>query len=704
MANFQPHPSAEVRVGCANETGNGERIWQGDQFSQYTATSHPTIGQYCQENFRQTDMTADFLMSHVVGSVRECESRSSSPGELILCDPAPEASSSDSEDYDTGSTTVVDTSLEASALEPDRHYHRNEVVVDPKSAALFDPNSEELDQCNPLVIQPCTPQSSSQGQWSRPGSANPGSRPSSAEPEVSSPVSFPSAVEVLRQGQSVLPQQQPLRPVIVGPKSWSSDDEDDPDETVGDESRDADTAVQEMLSAPTTASYTTNAGSVMSLPPSGQGCIITQKSLSQEQQDPCDALFGGTPNVTLSESLQLLDQHINKLSQQLAEHSVKLSHATDPQVQFLMTQQQKHLLEAQRLLLHNRQLMLEQMSGDGVQTGIFPQDQTSLYPQEQETFQSEPSNLQSSAYPSLLQQLSAPPLSHFLPAQGDDCLQSYESSQDALPQTSGVEAVVKRSDSPAVLNNTLGVIEFLSDVKREVITPPIQGQCSRGPSPVQDAASVGAFGDASSTSSQSDARNMSCLRGILSRPPIALPLDGVTSSSRPVQAVAPFIQRPVKSQHKTPLSRAQAESGLPSSEEHGETMTKISVSQPAVLDMLINGTPREMGVAVAQLVPPPWEGEQQPCAQPEPAGALPDSAEVTKGDYAVRYATSAVKRRRRRPLGETKKPYFRTCAQCEQVFTKPDDFKDHQNMVHAAEFKVCCVCQRFWSVSSVVQI
>ena len=714
------------------EQSERSRIPYGQFYMQPNQSQHGQI--------QQTVTRGDFRMAQVASFYNDDSgSRASSPGELLLCESTLDGNSSDSNavDESRSSYQLNDTGELSSEASFHRHeksepyYQRNEVVVNPRSVSVLDVFSESHllvgnDQST-VIVEPGSPESFiiTENQWSRPSSVDPGSRPGSVEPrQATSPVSFPSADEVLQRSGRVTSVQRSGPTVIeVGPESLISDDEDactveEDNESFEDENRDGDPIKQICKSK---------------LPPISHIAPVSRTPSPSSTSPPPrrgeevpGAMFGGIPNITIPDSLKLLDTHIQSLHQQLIQHSMKMSVTTDAQTHLLMAQQQTHMLEAQKLLLQNQQLMITQMYGAQANAVRIIQN-FAMVPQGQHRV---PSNngvkakSKQMAYPNVMQQLLTPPLAQ-VPAVNYSANKSLvpNSTSAEMHQFSSPNVSSKRApslDGPAVKRevvsplNPLGVVQILPEratpspnfpsfsIKREVVTPPLKTSNSREASPIQ-------LPPASSS-----------LRDILARPPKVMPPDVRLREGgfRPVQPVSPFYQRPTAVVTGLPhVGSVPPQTPDGKNERRGVPMTKIRISPPGIFgtvtktiadsfvpsllvdpdnklgfgkenvatstSRLCSASPVESktGSTVQPVKPtvtckPPWTQSNQ-------------KAPENDDDYAVRYATTPVKRRRRRPLGMNKKPYSKVCNLCKDVFYRADDYKDHMNKVHASTFKVC---------------
>ena len=464
--------------------------------------------------------------------------------------------------------------------------------------------------------------------------------------------------------------------------------------------------------------------------------------------------------MTIPDSLKVLDTHIQTLHQQLIQHSMKMAATKDAQTHLLMAQQQTHMLEAQRLLLQNKQLMMAQAQMYGAQANAAQIIQNFVMaPQNQHksTRVKNATTSKKTAYPNVMQQLTTPPLSQ-LSALNFSVNQTAASNLDPeeMPQQQSPHPGVplKRYPSPHELGikrevsplDPLGVVQVMPRrdapspsfpplaIKREVVTPPLK---TREPSPIHTRS-------ASSGPSPDQSNKTSSLRDILARPPRVAPPDVRLRAGnfRPVQTVSPFYQRPTAvvtaSRHVGPAPTPEGRN-----ERRGVPMTKIRISPPAMMgtmprtvslpDMpgdkfgtivdkfVLSQTMETIGkgnfggalsastcpsssvsaspplVKAASTVQP-----VKPTVMNNPPWTQPNQKEPENDDdYAIRYATTPVKRRRRRPLGLTKKPYTKVCSLCKEEFYKADDYKDHMNKVHSGTFKVRVNIRMYVSQSSV---
>ncbi len=725
-------PSQTCRAESPGETSGGTT-------TEYDADS---------KMFEQTGMTTNFRISHVSSVVGEGDAPvSSSPGHHTLrFHSNKDVSSSESDEQ----TAAEDVSIETGYISPDRHYQRNEVAVDPKTSVWSDgstpvcPDAMDSDSTDSLVI-------AEEAAWSRPSSAG-GSCADSGVESSASPVSgvfFPSAVEVLSQPspghmsntgvqQEAVKQEQhggdhAESSGVVHPGSWQ-DVVDNTQIYPPDSQADAflqdwcgynyagwnagpsdvpESGVGHMIADDPQNSYTSACQrdapvqqsvhqwpgpqhtSMSNLPepffsdapppllPEKATGIVPREALSRKQQEAYMTMFGGVPNISVHESLRLLEQHVEKLRAQLAEHAARLALTTDPQHRFLMRQQQAHLLEAQRLLVRNQQLMLAQLSAaphrfarcaDPVQ----PQPVYSSREQYQRT-----SSLQQSC-PNIAQQLARPPLSAFAPQpshfDGSQALQPQSFQSVAAAPTAGgrhlsplyecAESEIKHEAS-CPLSGAQANWSVSSESSappppssRSVVSP---GQQNMGkdvagyflkpdlpPAPPPQPAPLPPAPPAPSKPG-----NMSCLRDILARPPKIMPPSINLITGPPLeQQTLPFQREPTSA----PANFQNYDQGF--------LAPGSRLAEPTH-----GGSVDFSGAALAM-----------PVTQSDVLSDL--GPKRTDDNYAVRYATTPLKRRRRRPLGESKKPYARECLQCGEVFHKPDDYKEHLNQVHAGAFKV----------------
>ena len=733
------------------DNNNFKHIKQVNSYGQLYM--QPTVhGQ--QIDFHQSPLGNENDQYQIRHLYNDASSRASSPGELLLCESTLDASSSDSNAGDDSSRSAFqfndtgELSSESSFHRLERseqHYQRNEVAVNPKSASvcgLFSGGSilAGADQST-VVAEPGSPESFiiTENQWSRPSSVNSGSRPGSVDimNEATSPVSFPSADEIVqRQKRPGVVSVRGVPTVIeVGPETLNSDDEDvcDTASNSSDKSPESENINHKSKLPP--ISYIAPISRTPSPSEAPNDATLSNKMCFG--QGALSGLLGGIPQFTIPDSLKLLDNHIETLHQQLIQHSVKMAVTTDAQTHLLMAQQQRHMLEAQRLLMQNQQLMMAQMYGTQVNASQMMQMQKLLAapgfqnkrPGATELSAKNYNSSKQAAYPNLMQQLLTPPLSQ-LQSVNNSPRQSFlaQTGVVAMPQPSVNQSAVfpKRSPSPQSLavkreavspaspygfgpaRNTLSPTDPSYALKREVVTPPSMGvRNSREPSPNESEAIP------SGRLFEHDDK-ASSLRDILTRPPKVMPPDVRIGAGnpRPVQTVPPFFQRPtavVAASPHVPYPVADVKA-----ERRGVPMTKIRIS-PKVLT-----TPNQIGVVLppnmndednisaerlmsetsAAVINPNAASPQllvksPPMAQPALMNKLPWSQpherarETGDDDYAVRYVATPVKRRRRRPLGVGKKPYCKACSICKETFYKAEDYKDHMNKTHASSFKVC---------------
>ena len=684
----------------------------------------------------------------------DASSRASSPGELLLCESTLDASSSDSNAGDDSSPSAFqlndtgELSSESSFQRLEKsgqHYQRNEVAVNPKSASVCDvyTGGGALVGTNQsrVVIEPGSPESFivTENQWSRPSSVNSDSRPGSVDVmnETTSPVSFPSADEIVqRQNRPGVVAVRRVPTVIeVGPDALNSDNEDvcDTVSNSSEESPESENVNHESKLPP--ISYIAPISRTPS--PSDAANDATSPNKMCLGQSGLSGLLGGIPQFTIPDSLKLLDNHIESLHQQLIQHSVKMAVTTDAQTHLLMAQQQRHMLETQRLLLQNQQLMMAQMYGTQVNATQIMQMQKLLAapgfqnkrPSANEVSTKNYNSSKQAAYPNLMQQLLTPPLCQLQSVNNPSNQTSLaQPGVVAIPQPSVNQSPIfpNRSPSPQSMivkrevvspvnphgllpaRNAMSPSNPSFPMKREVITPPpMSVRNSRGPSPIQSEAtpSVPLF--------EHDDKACS-LRDILTRPPKVMPPDVRigAGNSRPVQTVSPFFQRPtavVAASPHVPYPVADVKT-----ERRGVPMTKIRISPksltapnqsdvvlpPNMNDEEIIGPEQIMSQTSAAVIDanaasPPLLVKSAPMSQPALMNKVPWSQPHEKArdtgddDYAIRYVATPVKRRRRRPLGVGKKPYCKACSICKETFYKAEDYKDHMNKTHASSFKVC---------------
>ena len=488
-----------------------------------------------QTEFHQSPFGSENEEYQIRRLYNDASSRASSPGELLLCESTLDASSSDSNVTDDSSPSAFqlndtgELSSESSFQRLEKsgqHYQRNEVAVNPKSASMCDVFSGGSalvgNNQSTAVLEPDSPDSFivTENQWSRPSSVNSGSRPGSVDivNEATSPVSFPSADEIMqRQNRPGVVSIRGVPSVIeVGPDALNSDEEDicETASNSSEESPESENINHESKLPP--ISYIAPVSRTPS--PSDAATNATSPNKMCSGQGGLSGLLGGIPQFTIPDSLKLLDNHIESLHQQLIQHSVKMAVTTDAQTHLLMAQQQRHMLEAQRLLLQNQQLMMAQMYGTQVSAAQMMQMQKLLAapgfqsrrPSANEVSAKNYNSSKQAAYPNLMQQLCTPPLSQLqslnnLPSQTSPTQHGVV----ALPQTSVNQTAVfpKRSPSPQSMNVKREVVSPMNPhclvparnamsptnpsfpLKREVITPPPMGiRNSRGPSPIQSEA------------------------------------------------------------------------------------------------------------------------------------------------------------------------------------------------------------------------